>query len=88
MLVDQMEVDAVDLSEEVRDRVHHPLLRTPVVLVHPVGTQVAQKRDRRAVAPVTGSRRLGQRVPAVGGNALPDPLEDLLRDVDTEAPWP
>jgi hypothetical protein len=81
-LVDEVDPDAVELDLEVVEPVQLALTRAPVELLGPVGEQVAQVLQVRALLPGSARRRIG---PAGVADPRPEIGQDLLVDLDREA---
>jgi hypothetical protein len=77
--VDEVDVDAIDLGDELRQRVQPRLDPSEVVLVQPVLRERLQRLQLNSLRPVFG--QLLTR-PACRGDALAEVVDDLLGNVD------
>ena len=82
-LVDRVHGHAVDLAPHVREAVHRGFLGAPVVLVDPVGHQLAQVCTGHAECPIVGAciRLVG---PHRGAQAIAQQRQSLVGDLDPE----
>ena len=79
--MDEVDVHAVDLGDELRQRVQPRLDPPEVVLVQPVARERLQRRELHALRPV-GDQLLAR--PARRGDASAQVVELLLGNLDLE----
>lgn len=79
--MDEVDPDAVEIGAEVTERVEPAFLLAPVEAVNPVGEQLAQVAELRALLPSADRRLAGL---ARGADALLQVGQDVLADVDRE----
>ncbi len=81
LLVDEMEVDAGHLRDELAERVEPGLVRAPVVAVLPVGDELLHVGEAGAIGPLLPGSLIR---PAHAGQPLAQVGERRLRDVDAK----
>jgi hypothetical protein len=81
--VDEVDVEAVDLGDELGERVQLRLAPAPVVLGRPVARELLHRGQRHALRVVRDGLLLG---PLRRRDAPAEVVESLLRNVDVEGP--
>jgi hypothetical protein len=81
--LDEVDVNAVDLGLELRQRVQPRLAPSPIVLGRPVARECLQSRQLYALRPICDELLAGE---ADRGDAPTQVLQCLVGDVDMEGP--
>ena len=79
--VDEVDVEAVDLGDELREGVQLRLTPAPVVLGRPVARELLHRRQRHALRVISDSPLLG---PLRGLDTPPEVVEGLVGNVNVE----
>jgi hypothetical protein len=78
-LVDEVDLEPVEVGAELIDRIQRALLRPPIEPVGPVGKQLSEVGEVRALVPGGAGCRIG---PACVSNTLIEIGQDAILNVD------